>query len=857
MQRLEAANPAEHWAGLSEREASERRRTDGPNELPADRKRGWLRILADVLREPMLGLLVLCGAIYVILGDRGEAAMLSAFVAVIIAISVLQAQKAERTLDELRRLSAAQAIVIRSGRQQRIQARNVVRGDLVVLIEGDRVPADVVLISGRNVSVDESLLTGESAPVRKSIVIAVPDVMGKPGGNDLPFVYSGTMIVQGKGLGRVLAIGKETEIGRIGRALTGIVPEPARAQVETTRIVRCLAIAAALLSLTVTLIYGYQRGSWLQAALVGIAFAMAIMPEELPVVLSAFFGLGSWRIARNGVLTRYLPAIETLGATTVLCVDKTGTITANQMRVAALSSPDGATWFSGVEPLPDAFHEILEFGVLASHRDPFDPTERAIAQALDSFLADTEHVHRDWVLGGEYPLSREMLAMSRAWSSAAGGDERVIAAKGAPEAISDLCHLSADQRTAVAAAVDSFASRGLRVLGVARAPYGSAALPSSQHEFDFKFIGLVALEDPIRRGVSDAVREAYAAGIRTIIITGDYPSTAISVAREIGLANAERYITGAQLEDMSESELSEHIKVTNVFCRVVPEQKLRIVQALKRDGEIVAMTGDGVNDAPALKAAHVGIAMGARGTDVAREAAALVLLNDDFTSILEAVKQGRRIYDNLRKAITFVTAAHVPIVGMSIIPVLFGMPLLLLPIHILFLQLIIDPACSIAFEAEPPEPDVMKRPPRDVDSRLFDRATIMPAAVQGLIILLTVISIFVLALGFGREEATARAMAFTTMVLCSLALLFVNRFADQTPGPNRIMLIITTGAVIVLALGVSIPALQSLFRFGAMGSFGVSVVASAAALCFGALLLSRMLSRSIAKRSRTFRRTSM
>jgi len=424
MQRLEAANPAEHWAGLSEREASERRRTDGPNELPADRKRGWLRILADVLREPMLGLLVLCGAIYVILGDRGEAAMLSAFVAVIIAISVLQAQKAERTLDELRRLSAAQAIVIRSGRQQRIQARNVVRGDLVVLIEGDRVPADVVLISGRNVSVDESLLTGESAPVRKSIVIAVPDVMGKPGGNDLPFVYSGTMIVQGKGLGRVLAIGKETEIGRIGRALTGIVPEPARAQVETTRIVRCLAIAAALLSLTVTLIYGYQRGSWLQAALVGIAFAMAIMPEELPVVLSAFFGLGSWRIARNGVLTRYLPAIETLGATTVLCVDKTGTITANQMRVAALSSPDGATWFSGVEPLPDAFHEILEFGVLASHRDPFDPTERAIAQALDSFLADTEHVHRDWVLGGEYPLSREMLAMSRAWSSAAGGSLR-------------------------------------------------------------------------------------------------------------------------------------------------------------------------------------------------------------------------------------------------------------------------------------------------------------------------------------------------------------------------------------------------------------------------------------------------
>jgi Ca2+-transporting ATPase len=845
MRLADAANPTEHWAGLSEREASERRRSEGPNELPADRQRGWLRILADVLREPMLALLVLCGAIYVFLGDRAEAAMLSAFVAVIIAISVLQAQKAERTLDELRRLSAAQAIVIRSGRQQRIHARNVVRGDLVVLIEGDRVPADAVLISGRNVNVDESLLTGESVPVRKSIVVPVPDAMGKPGGNDLPFVYSGTMIVLGKGLGRVLATGKETEIGRIGRALTGIVPNPARAQVETTRIVQRLAIAAALLSLTVTLIYGYQRGSWLQAALVGIAFAMAIMPEELPVVLSAFFGLGSWRIAQKGVLTRYLPAIETLGAATVLCVDKTGTITANQMKVAALCSPDGATWFSGVGPLPDAFHEILEFGVLASHRDPFDPTERAIAQALDSFLADTEHVHRDWVLGGEYPLSREMLAMSRVWSAAGGASERVIAAKGAPEAISELCRLSADRKTAVAAAVESLASRGLRVLGVARALYGSAALPSSQHEFDFKFIGLVALEDPVRPGVPDAVSEAYTAGIRTIIITGDYPSTAISVAHEIGLANAGFYITGAQLEDMSDGELSDHIKVSNVFCRVVPEQKLRIVQALKRDGEIVAMTGDGVNDAPALKAAHVGIAMGARGTDVAREAAALVLLNDDFNSILEAVKQGRRIFDNLRKAITFVTAAHVPIVGMSIIPVLFGMPLLLLPIHILFLQLIIDPACSIAFEAEPPERDIMKRPPRSVESRLFDRATIVPAAVQGLILLLVVISIFILALGMGRDEATARAMAFTTMVLCSLALLFVNRLAGhQTPSPNRVMLVITTGAIIVLALGVSIPALQSLFRFGAMGLFEVAVVASGAGLCFGALLLSRILSRS-------------
>ena len=414
MRLLQAAQPNEQWAGLSDGEASDRLRIDGPNELPTDRKRGSLRIAADILREPMLALLVLCGAIYVILGDRAEAAMLVAFVAVIVAISVLQAQKAERTLDELRRLSAAQAIVVRSGKQQWIHAKNVVRGDLIVLVEGDRIPADAVLISGQHVSADESLLTGESVSVRKSIATPVPDAMGKPGGNDVPFVYSGTLIVQGKGLGRVLATGKETQIGRIGRTLTTIAPEPARAQVETAHVVRRLAIAAALLSVMVTLVYGYHRGSWLQAALVGIAFAMAIMPEELPVVLSAFLGLGAWRIAQHGVLTRYLPAIETLGAATVLCVDKTGTITANQMKVAALWTPNGETWSCGGEALPDAFHEILEFGVLASHRDPFDPTERAIADALQRFLAGTEHVHRSWSLVSEYPLSREILAMSRA-----------------------------------------------------------------------------------------------------------------------------------------------------------------------------------------------------------------------------------------------------------------------------------------------------------------------------------------------------------------------------------------------------------------------------------------------------------
>ncbi|HEU5478645.1 MAG TPA: HAD-IC family P-type ATPase, partial [Candidatus Tumulicola sp.] len=351
------------------------------------------------------------------------------------------------------------------------------------MIEGDRVPADGVLLSQTNLSIDESLLTGESVPVRKSEAQPPPVAMGNPGGNGLPFVFSGTMVVQGKGVGRVLETGRQTHIGRIGKALASIAPEAARVQAETARAVRRLAAVAAVLSVAVTLIFGFTRGTWLPAILVGITFAMAIMPEELPVVLSVFFGLGAWRIAQKGVLTRYLPAIETLGSATVLCVDKTGTITQNRMTVAALASESGAIWQSGGDhSLPDEFHEVLEFGVLASHRDPFDPTERAIAEALDEFLAGTEHVHRNWELAGEYPLSRDMLATSRVWSASSNG-RRVIAAKGAPEAIADLCHLPPDRVERLDRTVVGLASEGFRVLGVARAGFPLPELPPSQHDF--------------------------------------------------------------------------------------------------------------------------------------------------------------------------------------------------------------------------------------------------------------------------------------------------------------------------------------------------------------------------------------
>jgi len=837
--------------GLSEERAAERLAREGANELPSTRRRSWLWIAADAVREPMFLLLLACGIVYVLLGDRAEAAMLLAFVAVVVGITLSQAQKAERTLDTLRELSAYRAIVIRDGRQRTIAARELVCGDLIVVLEGDRVPADAVLLSGTSVSVDESLLTGESAAVRKSVVAPTPERMARPGGIDLPFLFSGTMVVQGKGTARVLATGAATEIGSIGRTLAGVSVEPTRIQRETATVVRRLAITAVLLSAIVALVYGGSRGNWLQAILVGITLAMAILPEELPVVLSVFLGLGSWRIAKKNVLTRRLPAIEMLGSATVLCVDKTGTLTENRMSVVTLSAPDGELCRCDNEAtIPDPFHEILEYGVLASHRDPFDPTERAISEALERRLPGSEHIHRDWVLAGEYPLSRTMLAMSRAW---ARPEERhwVVAAKGAPEAIAGLCRFSSDELAALEKRVSEIASQGLRVLGVARARYRSERLPEAQQEFAFQFVGLIALADPVRPRVPAAIAEAYTAGIRTIVITGDYPATAVSVAKSIGLKYPDRYCTGAQLATMSEAELAAVVADTNIFCRVVPEQKYLLVEALKRNGEIVAMTGDGVNDAPALRAAHVGIAMGARGTDVAREAAALVLLDDDFGSIIEAVKLGRRIFDNLRKAIAFVIAAHIPIVGMSLLPVLFGMPLLLLPIHILFLQLIIDPACSIAFEAEPAEEDIMRRPPRPVDAVLFDRSLLFNAALQGTIVLAATLAIFVVALAIGRDERVARALAFTTMVLASVALLFINRstggsFARVIRARNPALLVIALGAFVFLAAALAIAPIRQLFSFQALHGRDFAMLAGAWAISIIGLLALRFLTAALA-----------
>ena len=802
-------------SGLSDQEAAAKLLADGPNELASAKPRSLAQMAWEVVREPMLMLLVAAGSIYLVLGELKDSAVLLVSVFVVLGISLYQQRKTERALEALRDLSSPRALVIRNGRERRIAGREVVPGDVVVLQEGDRVPADAAVISSLSLSVDESLLTGESIPVRKSASAA--KTFSRPGDGDHTSVFSGTMVVQGHGTAEVVATGPRTELGKIGKAIVGLETEQSPLKREVGRVVRVLASLGISVCVLVAIGYALTRGNWLNGLLAGITTAMSLLPEEFPVVLTVFLALGAWRISRKNVLTRAPAAIEALGSATVLCVDKTGTLTRNQMAIKELCVQGRYLPVETDEnKLDESFHELIEIGILASQRKPFDPMDLAFQQLGHQTLTSTEHLHRDWALLREYPLSPKLLAVSRVWRPATG-TVKLVAAKGAPSAIAELCRLSASDTDAVRIQAETMADRGLRILAVARAETSDAELPDDPHNFKFQIVGLVGLADPIRPEVPSAIRECHDAGIRVVMITGDFAGTARSIAEQAGI-ESRQVLTGPALERMDSAELQETVRQTNVFARVVPDQKLRLVQALKANGEVVAMTGDGVNDAPALKAAHIGIAMGGRGTDVAREAAQLVLLDDAFSSIVAAIRLGRRIFDNLKKAMSYVLAIHVPIAGLALLPVLFNWPLLLLPVHIVFLELIIDPACSVAFEAEPEESNVMKRRPRDPRQPLFDKRTLSYSLLQGTSVLLITLAVFLTARSLGEPESNIRALTFTTLVLSNLALILANRswsrlIISTLRSPNPALWWVIGGALGVLGLAIYLPFARDLFRF--------------------------------------------
>ena len=746
-------------AGLSSTEAATLLAEEGYNELAPDQSRSLWKIVTEVVREPMFLLLLAAGGIYLAMGDAGEAAVLLMFVIVIMAVTIVQEQRTENALQALRDLSSPRALVIRDGAPLRIAGREVVRGDIVMLAEGDRIPADGTLLEAHDLAVDESLLTGES--------VAIAKFPQRPDAGDATTaqVFAGTLAVRGQGLMRVSATGGKTEMGSIGKSLGSIVVEGSPLKDEIGKLTQRLAVIGIALCLLTAVLYVATRGGWLDATLAGITLAMALLPQEFPVIMIVFFAFGARRIARKRVLTRQLSAIETLGESSVLCVDKTGTLTCNRMALVSLVAGGqqlDVDLMTAADALPETYHELLEFAVLASEIEPHDPMEQAFHNFAGGYLVGTEHLHPEWNLAHEYELSPGLLAMSHLWQGARG-ERYVVAAKGAPEAIAELCHLPEAEQRKVVLQSEQLAAQGLRVLGVAKASHHGATMPAIQHDFDYDFVGLLGLADPLRGEVAAAVAECHRAGIRVVMITGDHPRTAQAIAAQAGIDHG-AVLTGAELAALPAMELPQRIRSVSVFARVTPQQKLLIVEALRAAGEVVAMTGDGVNDAPALKAAHIGIAMGKRGTDVAREASALVLLDDDFTAIVSAIRLGRRIFANLRQALIYMLAVHVPVIALSALPLLFGWPLVLAPVHIAFLELVIDPACSIVFEAEQGDGGLMNRPPRSRLESLISGRQLVLATLQGILSSAAIAGLYWLSLRQGIVADEARAMAFIALV---------------------------------------------------------------------------------------------
>lgn len=793
--------------GLSTTEAKKRLEVSGFNELPVSRPKTIWRIALDVIREPMFLLLISCGVLYMLIGDYREGIIMLATIFIIIFITFYQHRKTERALEALKKLSSPRVLVIRDGVEARIPGREVVPGDVMILHEGDRVAADATLQEVMNLTIDESMLTGESVPVNKSL--------GNVQQENGALVFSGTLVVKGRGLATVDTTGVLTQFGKIGASLEKINPEETRLQKEMKVLIRYLFLFGGIICIGIVALFYFTRGNFIQSLLNGLAAAMAVLPEEFPVVLTIFMALGAWRLSKKNVLTRNPSAIETLGAATVLCSDKTGTITMNKMEVAALCSKDKMYYRSDFGAMSRELSGLVEAAHLASSDHSVDPMENAIHHFFDGVKPSSSS---DYKLIREYPFSHEMLIMSRVLEHQAT-QEVLVSTKGAPEAIFKLCGLADHELQMHLEYVQMMAEKGYRVIGIASASADVHQLPEDQRNFKFVFQGLLGFEDPIRPEVKQAVKECHDAGIKVIMITGDYPATARNIALQTGLPEKGHLITGEELMHMSDQELNKKIRSTTIFARVVPEQKLRIVEALKANGEIVAMTGDGVNDAPALKAAHIGIAMGNKGTDVAREASSLVLLDDNFASIVAAIRSGRRIFDNLQKAMSYIFAIHIPIIGLTLMPAFFStIPLLLMPLHIVFMELIIDPVCSIAFESEREEKGIMKRPPRNPNNRFFGWRRISNSVLQGSLLLFMVIMVYFFSIQEGHTDEEVRAIAFSALIIGNIFLILTNLSKTRSViavilEKNIAAATILTGAVILLMMMLTIPYLQELFSF--------------------------------------------
>lgn len=741
--------------GLTEAEATARLSHFGPNLVRPPASRTLPRIVRDTLREPMFLLLLVTSGLYLAVGDLAEGLFLTAGALLALSLVILQEARSENALRALNALAEPRARVLRDGRSRWIPARELVPGDLVFVSEGARVPADSVLVAGDALQLDESALTGESVPVSKQPAPIPPETMAEPGAALSSSLFATTLIVRGHGIARVNRTGAQTEVGRIGLELGHALEQPTLLQRGIRRLIGRLGLLALAFCLVVAIAYGLLRGDWFAGALGGLTLAISLIPEEFPMVLTIFMALGALRLARRKVLVRRSAVIETLGAIDILCVDKTGTLTENRMTLRYV-------WGQGrrydlKDGLPAAAADIVLAARRASASHSYDPMDLAIDALGLSIKGKPLRT---------YPLSPHLLAVVQVWPTPSGGVD--YAAKGAHEAVLSLC---GDPRPVIRRAEQAaraLAAEGVRVLAVAVA--GLASDPEAAPEtLDYRLVGLLGFEDPVRADVPRALAEAAQAGVEIAMITGDFPETAKAIAMSAGMDVSAGVLTGAELDRLASAPGD-----VRVFARIKPEQKLRLVQAFRQGGHTVAMTGDGVNDAPALAAADVGIAMGLRGTDVAREASDLILLDDSFASIVGGIALGRRIFANLRLAMTYITAIHIPIAGLALLPIVAGLPPLFYPAHLVLLELLLDPLCSIVFEQLPSEKRAMRAPPRRSAESLLGRRQFGRAALQGVSLLAAVLAYFWLLDSAAVGEQTARTLAFLALVTGHLSLALVN-----------------------------------------------------------------------------------
>lgn len=754
-------NIPDHLKGLNDNEVTASRKQHGYNKIDTAHKSGWFALLINVLKEPMLILLFAISTIYVIIGDYGEALFMFIAIVAVSAISFYQDNRSKKALEALEKLNEPLSMVIRNGKVIKIPTNEIVVGDLCITEEGKMVNADGIILHSNDFSVNEASLTGESLSVFKS------------SDSENNEVYSGTVSVSGLAVFEVKKVGKETRLGKIGSSLSDIKEETSPLQLQIRKFVKTMAIIGIVIFLLVCLVNYYQTRNLLDSLLNGLTLAMSVLPEEIPVAFTTFMALGAWKLMREGIIIKRSSVVETLGSTTVICTDKTGTITENTMHLKHLYDYHSDKTFDENDFDNIALSELIDYAMWSSEPVPFDPMEKTLHQVYEQTQKDD--VRKSYTLFHEYPLEGKPPMMTHLFEDVT--KNRIIAAKGAPEAILDVSALTDIEKNKIRTLITDFGKQGYRVLGVAKSDFKGNDFPDKQQDFPFEFLGLVVFYDPPKKGIQDVFQQIYNAGIKVKVITGDNTDTTKSIALQAGIMNVENTIEGKEIMEQPEMLLQQEVQGKNLFTRMFPDAKLAVINALKQNGEVVAMLGDGVNDAPALKAAHIGVAMGNKGTEIAKAAASLVIIDDDLSKLITGIAAGRRIYANIKKAVQYIISIHIPIILTVSLPLFLGwvFPQIFTPVHVIFLELIMGPTCSIVYENEPIEKNAMLQKPRKMTDTFLNWQELGISIVQGLAITAGVLSAYQYTVQNGGNEEQTRAMIFTTLIFANILLSLVNR----------------------------------------------------------------------------------